>query len=96
VSRGDDVEVIGRAIVLVVLSMSQEFLVVHDPELCSLDGVVGVKGVRDPMFAVVVSTPSYLDFISYAAGFPRHDWPRPEEAELLCCVLGLEQCSPEH
>jgi hypothetical protein len=65
-SRGDDVEVIGRAIVLVVLSTSQEFLVVHNPEFCSLDGVVGVKGVRDPMLAVVVRSPSYLDFISYA------------------------------
>jgi hypothetical protein len=65
-SRGDDVEVIGRAIVLVVLSTSQEFLVVHDPEFCSLDGVVGIKGSRDPMLAVVVSSPSYLDFISYA------------------------------
>jgi hypothetical protein len=62
----DDVEVVGRAIVLVVLSMSQEFLVMHDPEFCSLKGVVGVKGVRDPMFAVIVSMSSYLDFISYA------------------------------
>jgi hypothetical protein len=65
VGRRDDVEVIRRAIVLVVLSTSQEFLVVHDPEICSLNGVVGVKGVRDPMLAVVVSTSSYLDFISY-------------------------------
>jgi hypothetical protein len=38
----------------------------HDPEFCSLDGVVGVKGVRDPILAVVVSTLSYLDFVSYA------------------------------
>jgi hypothetical protein len=30
-----------------------------------LNGVVGVKGVRAPMLAVVVSTSSYLDFISY-------------------------------
>jgi hypothetical protein len=66
VSRGDDVEVVGRAVVLVVLSTSQEFLVVHDPEICSLNGVVGVKGVRDPVLAVVVSTSSYLDFISDA------------------------------
>jgi hypothetical protein len=66
VSCGDDVEVVGRAIVLVVLSTSQEFLVVHDPEFCSLNGVVGIKGVWDPMLAVVVSTSSYLDFISYA------------------------------
>jgi hypothetical protein len=38
----------------------------HDPEFCSLNGVVGVKGVRDPMLAVIVSTSSYLDFVSYA------------------------------
>jgi hypothetical protein len=62
----DNVEVVGRAIVLVELGTSQEFLVVHDPEICSLDGVVGVEGVRDPMLAVIVCTPSYLDFISYA------------------------------
>jgi hypothetical protein len=68
VSHGDDVEVVGRAVVLVVLSTSQEFLVMHDPEICILDGVgvVGVKGVRDPVLAVVVSTSCYLDFISYA------------------------------
>jgi hypothetical protein len=65
-SRRDDVEVVGRAVVLVVLSTSQEFLVVHDPEFCSLDGVVGIKGVRDPMLAIVVSTSCYLNFISYA------------------------------
>jgi hypothetical protein len=62
----DNIEVIGRAIVLVVLGTSQEFLVVHDLEICSLDRVVGVEGVRDPMLAVVVCTPSYLDLISYA------------------------------
>jgi hypothetical protein len=39
---------------------------VHDLEICSLNWVVGVDGVRDPMFAVLVSTSSYLDFISYA------------------------------
>jgi hypothetical protein len=38
----------------------------HDPDICSLDRVVGVEGVRDPMLTVVVCTPSYLDFISYA------------------------------
>jgi hypothetical protein len=39
---------------------------VHDPEICSLDGVVGVEGVRDSVLAVVVCTSSYFDFISYA------------------------------
>jgi hypothetical protein len=66
VSCGDDVEVVGKAVFLVIQSTSQDFLVVHDPQFCSLNGVVGVKGVRDPMLAVVVSTSSYLDFISYA------------------------------
>jgi hypothetical protein len=62
----DNVEVIGRVIVLVVLGTSQEFLVVHDPEICSLDRVVGIEGVRDPMLAIVVCMSSYLDFLSYA------------------------------
>jgi hypothetical protein len=62
----DDVEVVGRAIVLVVLCTSQEFLIVQDLEICSLNGVVGVKGVGNPVFAIVVSTSSYLHFISYA------------------------------
>jgi hypothetical protein len=39
---------------------------VHDLEICSLNRVVGVEGIKDPMLAVVVSTLSYLDFISYA------------------------------
>jgi hypothetical protein len=59
-SRRDDVEIVRRAVVLIVLSTSQEFPVVHDPEICTLDGVVGVKGVRDPVLAIVVSTSSYL------------------------------------
>jgi hypothetical protein len=39
---------------------------VHDLEICNLNRVVGVKGVGNPVLAVVVSTSSYLDFISYA------------------------------
>jgi hypothetical protein len=65
-SRRNDVEVVGRAVVVIVLSTLQEFLVVHDPEICSLDGVFGVKGVRDPVLSIVVSTLSYLDSILYA------------------------------
>jgi hypothetical protein len=65
VSYRDDIEVIVRAIVLAVLGTSQEFLVVHMSEVRSFNRVVGVKGVGNPMFAVVVST-SYLHFISYA------------------------------
>jgi hypothetical protein len=66
VSSKDDIEVVGRVVVLVVLGTPQEFLVMHDPEICSLNGVVGVKGIGNPVFAVVVSTLSYLHFISYA------------------------------
>jgi hypothetical protein len=75
----DNVEVVGRAIDLVVLGTSQEFLVVHDPEICSLDEVVGVEGVRYPMLAVVVCTSSYLNFISYAM------------APTSFCIIGLDQ-----
>jgi hypothetical protein len=83
----DDVEVVGRAIVLVVLGTSQEFLVVHDLEICSLNGVVGVKGIENPMFAVVVSTSSYLHFISYVVtlnsfGTIGLDWRR-----LSSCIV---------
>jgi hypothetical protein len=38
----------------------------HVPQLRCLDGIVGVKSVRDPMAAVVVSTSCYFHFISYA------------------------------
>jgi hypothetical protein len=51
---------------LVVVGTSQEFLVVHMSEVCCLDGVVGIKSIRDPMFTVVVSTSCYLHFVSYA------------------------------
>jgi hypothetical protein len=40
-SSRDDIEVVGRTVVLVVLGMSQEFLVVHDPGICSFNRVVG-------------------------------------------------------
>jgi hypothetical protein len=45
VSCWDNIKVIGRAIVLVILGTSQEFLVVHVPEVGSLNGVVGVEGI---------------------------------------------------
>jgi hypothetical protein len=38
----------------------------HIPQLYCLDGVIGIKGVRDPMIAVVVITSCYLHFVSYA------------------------------
>jgi hypothetical protein len=39
---------------------------VHVPKVRNLDAVVGIKGVGDPMFMIVVSTSCYLHFISYA------------------------------
>jgi hypothetical protein len=44
-----------------------------------LNGVVGIKGVREPMLMVVVSTSSYLDFISYAVTLTS------------CCTIGLNR-----
>jgi hypothetical protein len=66
VSCRDDVEVIGRVVALVVVGASEEFLVVHVSEVRSLNGVVGIEGVGDPMFTIVVSTSCYLHFVSYA------------------------------
>jgi hypothetical protein len=86
-SHRDDVEVVGRTVVLVVLGTSQEFLVVHDPEFCSLDGVVGVKGVRDPVLAIVVSTSSYLDFISYAVVLASLGTIGLDQRRLSSCVV---------
>jgi hypothetical protein len=86
-SRRDDVEVVRRAVVLVVLSTSQEFLVVHDPEFCSLDRVVGVKGVRDPVLAIVVSRSSYLNFISYAVALASLIMIGLDQRRLSSCVV---------
>jgi hypothetical protein len=87
VSRGDDVEVVGRVVILVVLSTSQEFLIMHDPEICSLNGVVGVEGVRDPMLTVVVSTSSYLDFISYAVTLTSFRTIGLDRRRLSSCIV---------
>jgi hypothetical protein len=87
VSCRDDIEVVGRAIVLVVLSTLQEFLIVHDPEICSLNGVVGVKGVRDPVLAVIVSTSSYLDFISYAVTLASFRAIGLDQGRLSSCIV---------
>jgi hypothetical protein len=87
----DNVEVVGRAIILVVLG-TQEFLVVHDPEICSLDRVVGVEGVRDPMLAVVVCTPSYLDFISYAVTPTSICRTGLDQRRMSCCIAPWIWC----
>jgi hypothetical protein len=50
---------------LAVVCTSQEFLVVHMSEIRCLDEVVGIEGVRDPMFTIIISMSCYLHFISY-------------------------------
>jgi hypothetical protein len=82
----DNVEVVGRAIVLVILGTSQEFLLMHDPKICNLDGVLGVEGVRCPMLAVVVCTPSYPDFISFAVAPTSFCMIRLDRRRLSSCV----------
>jgi hypothetical protein len=59
----------------------------HDPEICSLDKVVGVEGVKDPMLAVVVCTPSYLDFISYAVTLTSLRTISLDRRRLSSCVV---------
>jgi hypothetical protein len=39
---------------------------VHHPENCFLDGVVSIEGVKDPVFAIIISSSSYPHFVSYA------------------------------
>jgi hypothetical protein len=82
----DDVEIVGRGIVLVVLGTLQEFLIVHDPEICSLDRVVCIEGFRYPMLAVVVCTSSYLDFISYAVSLASFCSIRLDRRRLSSCI----------
>jgi signal transduction histidine kinase len=36
----------------------------HHTEICYLDGVVSIEGIRDPVFTIVVSSSSYFHFIS--------------------------------
>jgi hypothetical protein len=91
-SRRDDVEVVGRAAVLIVLGTSQKFLVMHDPEICSLDGVVGVNGVRDPVLTIVVSTPSYLDFIFYAVALASLSTIDLDQRGWSSCVVSWVRC----
>jgi hypothetical protein len=37
----------------------------HMSEVHFLDGVVGIEGIRDPVFSIIISTSCYLHFISY-------------------------------
>jgi hypothetical protein len=83
----DDVEAVRRAVVLVILGTPQEFLVVHDPEICSLNGVVGIKGVGNPVFAVVVSMSSYLHFISYTMTLTSFNTIGLDQRRLSSCIV---------
>jgi hypothetical protein len=61
--RRGDVEVVGSTVNLVVLGTTLELSVVYLTELYSLDGIIGVEGVRDPVVAVVVGTTLNLRLI---------------------------------
>jgi hypothetical protein len=87
VSCRDDIEVVGRAIVLVVLGTPQEFLLVHDPEICCLNGVVGVKDNGNPVLAVVVSTLNYLHFISYTMTLASFYTIGLDQRRLSSCIV---------
>jgi hypothetical protein len=57
------------------------------PEICCLDRVVSMEVVRDPVFTIIVSSSSYLHFVSYAMTLASFctislDWRR-----LSSCVL---------
>jgi hypothetical protein len=60
---------------------------VHKSELCSLDGVVGIEGIRDPMLEVVVSTSSYLNFISYAVALASLGTIGLDQRRLSSCIV---------
>jgi hypothetical protein len=62
-------------------------LVVHVPQLCCLDRVVGIKGVRDPMVTAVVSTPCYLHFVSYALTLTTFCTISLHRRRLSSCIL---------
>jgi hypothetical protein len=87
IGRRDDVEVIERVVVLVVLCTSQKLLVMHVPKLYCLDVVVGIKSVRDPMVAVVVSTSCYLHFASYTSTLTTFSVVSLHRWRLGSCVL---------
>jgi hypothetical protein len=68
---------------------------VHVLEVRSLNGVVGIEGVGDPTFTIIVSTSCYLHFVSYVdAGSLLRDWPVLEDVELLHYALGLGRRFP--
>jgi hypothetical protein len=52
-----------------------------------LDGVVGVKGVRDPVLAIIVTMSSYLNFISYAVALASLNMIGLDQRRLSSCVV---------
>jgi hypothetical protein len=60
---------------------------VHMPQLRCLDGVVGIKGARDPMVAVIVSTSCYLHFVSYALTLTTFCTISLHKRRLSSCIL---------
>jgi hypothetical protein len=69
--------------------MTQEVLIMHLPEVCCLDGVVGIKVTRDPIVAVVISMACYLHFILYVLTLTASEggWLVLVEVELLRSIL---------
>jgi hypothetical protein len=65
-------------------------------EVRILDGVVSIEGVRNHMFAIVVSTTSYIHFVSYALTLASFctiglDWRR-----LSSCIVVTPQVFNYH
>jgi hypothetical protein len=42
----------------------------HMLEICCLERVVRIEGVRDPIFTIIISTSCYLHFVSYTLTLP--------------------------
>jgi hypothetical protein len=57
------------------------------PEVRILNGVVGIKGVGNPMFAVVVSTSCYFHFISSAVSLASFCTIGLDSRRLSSCIV---------
>jgi hypothetical protein len=88
-----------RTIILIVPGPAQDLLIVHLPEVCCLDGVVGGKGIRDSVVAVVVSTACYFRFVSnrlslITLGTCSLSWLRLSSRVLACVSHPIFQRKP--
>jgi hypothetical protein len=62
---------------------------VHLSEVCRLDWMIGVKAIRDPIVAIVVSTVCYLHFylVWVDADYSKNVWLVFVEVDLLRSIL---------